>query len=132
MRYDALIDLIPVSTVCSYPFAFAVPKDHPAQSLAGWIDWAKAQRRDLPWASPAAGSAPHFMGIMLAKRSGLEMTHVPFRGAAPAVQDLIAGRLTCFIGVLGDVSPHQGEGVRMLAVSSRGAQSALPVGADLR
>ncbi len=118
VRYDALTDLIPVSTVCSYPFAFAVPKDHPAQSLPAWIDWARAQRRDLPWASPAAGSAPHFMGIVLAKKAGIEMTHVPFRGAAPAVQELIAGRLTCFIGVLGDVSPQQGEGLRMLAVSS--------------
>ena len=58
VRYYALTDLIPVSTVCSYPFAFAVPKDHPAQSLPAWIDWAKAQRRELPWASPAAGSAP--------------------------------------------------------------------------
>lgn len=118
VRYDALTDLIPVSTVCSYPFAFAVPKDHPAQTLPAWIDWAKAQRRELPWASPAAGSAPHFMGIVLAKKAGIEMTHVPFRGAAPAVQELIAGRLTCFIGVLGDVSPQQGEGLRMLAVSS--------------
>lgn len=118
VRYDALTDLIPVSTVCSYPFAFAVPKDHPAQTLPAWIDWAKAQRRDLPWASPAAGSAPHFMGIVLAKKAGIEMTHVPFRGAAPAVQELIAGRLSCFIGVLGDVSPQQGEGLRMLAVSS--------------
>lgn len=126
VRYDALTDLIPVSTVCSYPFAFAVPKDHPAQDLAGWVAWAKAQRRDLPWASPAAGSAPHFMGIMLAKRSGLEMTHVPFRGAAPAVQDLIAGRLTCFIGVLGDVSPHQGEGLRLLAVSSAARNPRFP------
>ncbi|MEO3473793.1 tripartite tricarboxylate transporter substrate binding protein [Roseomonas sp. CAU 1739] len=118
VRYDALVDLIPVSTVCSYPFAFAVPKDHPAQDLAGWIAWAKAQGRELPWASPAAGSAPHFMGIMLARKAGIEMTHVPFRGAAPAVQELIAGRLACFIGVLGDVSPQQGEGLRMLAVSS--------------
>ncbi|NMJ40107.1 twin-arginine translocation pathway signal protein [Roseomonas sp. JC162] len=118
VRYDALTDLIPVSTVCSYPFAFAVPKDHPAQTLPAWIDWAKAQRAELPWASPAAGSAPHFIGIMLAKKAGLNMTHVPFRGAAPAVQDLIAGRLTCFIGVLGDVSPHQGQGLRLLAVSS--------------
>jgi tripartite-type tricarboxylate transporter receptor subunit TctC len=118
VRYDALTDLVPVSTVCSYPFAFAVPKDHPAQTLPAWIDWAKAQRRELPWASPAAGSAPHFIGIMLARKAGIEMTHVPFRGAAPAVQELIAGRLTCFIGVLGDVSPQQGQGLRMLAVSS--------------
>jgi len=126
VRYDALTDLIPVSTVCTYPFAFAVPKDHPAQSLAGWIDWAKGQGRDLPWASPAAGSAPHFMGIVLAKKAGIAMTHVPFRGAAPAVQDLIAGRLACFIGVLGDVSPHQGTGVRLLAVSSAARNPRFP------
>lgn len=126
VRYDALTDLVPVSTVCSYPFAFAVPKDHPAQDLAGWIAWAKAQGRDLPWASPAAGSAPHFIGIMLGRKAGIEMTHVPFRGAAPAVQELIAGRLTCFIGVLGDVSPQQGEGLRMLAVSSESRNPRYP------
>lgn len=118
VRYDALTDLIPVSTVCTYPFAFAVPKDHPAQSLPAWIEWAKAQGRELPWASPAAGSSPHFMGIVLAKKTGLTLTHIPFRGAAPAVQDLIAGRLTCFIGVLGDLSAHHGHGLRLLAVSS--------------
>jgi tripartite-type tricarboxylate transporter receptor subunit TctC len=126
VRYDALTDLIPVSTVCTYPFAFAVPKDHPAQSLPAWIDWAKAERRDLPWASPAAGSAPHFMGIVLAKKAGLSMTHVPFRGAAPAVQELLAGRLACFIGVLGDVSPHHGQGVRLLAVSSAARNPRFP------
>ncbi len=126
VRYDALTDLIPVSTVCTFPFAFAVPKDHPAQTLAAWIDWAKAQGRELPWASPAAGSAPHFMGIVLAKKAGIAMTHVPFRGAAPAVQDLIAGRLSCFIGVLGDVSPHHGQGLRLLAVSSAARNPRFP------
>ena len=126
VRYDALTDLIPVTTVCTFPFAFAVPKDHPAQSLPAWIDWAKAQRQELPWASPAAGSAPHFMGIVLAKKAGISMTHVPFRGAAPAVQDLIAGRLSCFIGVLGDVSTHHGQGLRLLAVSSAARNPRFP------
>ena len=126
VRYDALTDLIPVSTVCTFPFAFAVPKDHPAQSLPAWIDWAKAQPAELPWASPAAGSAPHFMGIVLARKAGLRMTHVPFRGAAPAVQDLIAGRLSCFIGVLGDVSPQHGQGLRLLAVSSAARNPRFP------
>lgn len=118
VRYDALTDLIPVSTVCTYPFAFAVPREHPAQSLPAWIEWARAQGRELPWASPATGSSPHFMGIVLAKKAGLQLTHIPFRGAAPAVQELIAGRLTCFIGVLGDLSAHHGHGLRLLAVSS--------------
>jgi tripartite-type tricarboxylate transporter receptor subunit TctC len=126
VRYDALTDLIPVSTVCTYPFAFAVPKDHPAQSLPAWIEWAKAQRGEIPWASPAAGSSPHFMGIVLGRKAGVTMNHVPYRGAAPAVQDAIAGRLACFIGVLGDVSTHHGQGLRLLAVSSAARNPRFP------
>ncbi len=118
VRYDALTDLIPVSTVCSYPFALAVPMGHPARSFDQFVAWLKAQSGEIPFASPAAGSAPHFIGVMLAKALNVRMTHVPYRGAAPAVQDLIGGRLPCFVGVLGDVSPQHGQGARMLAVSS--------------
>lgn len=117
VRYDALTDFVPVSTVVSFPFALAVPADHPARDLPGFVAWAKAQR-DVPYASPAAGASPHFMGVMLAKAIGASMTHVVYRGAAPAVQDLIAGRLAAFIGVLGDVAPQNGQGLRILAVSA--------------
>jgi tripartite-type tricarboxylate transporter receptor subunit TctC len=118
VRYDALTDLIPVSTVCSYPFALAVPASHPARDFAQFVAWLRAQQGEIPFASPAAGSSPHFIGVMLAQAVGVRMTHVPYRGAAPAVQDLIAGRLPCFVGVLGDISPQHGTGARMLAVSS--------------
>lgn len=118
VRYDALTDLIPVSTVCSFPFALAVPSSHPARTFAELVAWMRAQAGDVPFASPAAGSAPHFLGVMLGKAIGKTVTHVPYRGAAPAVQDLVAGRLPIFIGVLGDISPQHGSGARMLAVSS--------------
>ncbi|WP_270935757.1 tripartite tricarboxylate transporter substrate-binding protein [Falsiroseomonas oryzae] len=118
VRYDALTDLIPVSTVCTFPFALAVPASHPARDFAQFVAWLKAQPGEIPFASPAAGSAPHFLGVMLAKAVGVRMTHVPYRGAVPAVQDLIGGRLPCFVGVLGDISPQHGQGARMLAVSS--------------
>ena len=117
VRYDAVTDLIPVSTVVTFPFALAVPEAHPARDLAGFAAWAKAQA-DVPYASPAAGAAPHFMGVLLAKAIGATMTHVSYRGAAPAVQDLIGGRIQAFMGVLGDVTPFQGRGLRILAVSS--------------
>ena len=55
---------------------------------------------------------------MLARAIGARLTHVPYRGAAPAVQDLVGGRLPLFVGVLGDISPQQGQGARMLAVTS--------------
>jgi tripartite-type tricarboxylate transporter receptor subunit TctC len=118
VRYDALTDFVPVSTVCSFPFAFCVPMNHPARDLAGFAAWARQQPAEIPYASPAAGAAPHFMGLMLAQALGIRMTHVPYRGAVPAIQDLVAGRLNAFMGVLGDVSPHQGTGLRMLAISS--------------
>lgn len=118
VRYDALTDLIPVSTVCTFPFALAVPASHPARTFDQFVAWLRAQPGEVPFASPAAGSAPHFLGVMLAKAVGVRMTHVPYRGAVPAIQDLIGGRLPCFVGVLGDISPQHGQGARMLAVTS--------------
>jgi tripartite-type tricarboxylate transporter receptor subunit TctC len=118
VRYDAATDLAAVTTVCTFPFALAVPAAHPAQDFAGLVAWLRAQPAEVPFASPATGSAPHFLGIMLGQAVGARLTHVPYRGAVPAIQDLLGGRLPMFVGVLGDVSPHIGNGVRMLALSS--------------
>ncbi len=118
VRYDALTDLLPVSAVCSFPFGLIVPMAHPARDLAGFVAWAKAQQGEVPFASPAAGAAPHFLGLILGQKIGVRFTHVPYRGAVPAIQDVIGNRLQMFIGVLGDVSPHHGTGARMLAISS--------------
>lgn len=117
VRYDALVDLVPVSTVVSFPFALAVPAAHPARDFGGFVAWARTQQ-EIPYASPAAGAAPHFLGVMLARAIGARMEHVSYRGAAPAMQDLLAGRIQAFIGVLGDIAPFQAQGVRILAVSS--------------
>lgn len=118
VRYDALTDFIPISTVATFPFAFCVPMAHPARNLAEFATWARARPNEIPYASPAAGAAPHFMGLMLANALGIRMTHVVYRGAVPAVQDLVAGRLDAFMGVLGDVTPQLGVGLRILALSS--------------
>jgi len=127
VRYDALTDLIPVSTVCTFPFALSVPMNHPARTLAEWAGWARAQPGgEAPWASPAAGSVPHFVGLMLGRRLGLQLTHVPYRGGAPAVQDVIGGRLPLFIGVLSEVLPHHGSGLRIIAVTSAARFAKLP------
>ncbi len=126
VRYDALTDLIPVSTVCTFPFTFAVPASHPARTLAQLVDWLRAQPGEVPFASPAAGSAPHFLGVMFARKFGLRLTHVPYRGAVPAVQDLIGGRLPLFVGVLGDVSPQHGSGRAHAGHHFRPAQPRYP------
>jgi tripartite-type tricarboxylate transporter receptor subunit TctC len=126
VRYDALTDFVPVSTVCSFPFGLGVPMNHPARSFDEWVAWSRAQPNETPWASPAAGSVPHFTGIMLGRKLGLRLTHVPYRGGAPAVADVIAGRLPLFIGVLSEMLPHEGTGVRILAVTSATRFAKLP------
>ena len=71
LRYDALADFQPVTPVCSFPFALAVRADHPAKTLQEFVTWAKSQSGALPFASPGAGSMPHFLGIQMAKALGL-------------------------------------------------------------
>ena len=118
LRYDALTDLAPVSPVCAFPFGFIVPASHPARDLAGFIAWAKG-RGAVPFASPAAGSMPHFLGVQMARATGIELTHVPYRGTAPALQDLLAGQIPAAMLVLGETTElyHAGQ-VRILATSA--------------
>ncbi|MCQ4160035.1 tripartite tricarboxylate transporter substrate-binding protein [Roseomonas sp. GC11] len=119
VRYDALADFIPVTPVCSFPFGFAVRADHPARSLAEFAAWARAQGNAVPFASPAAGSMPHFLGVQMAKALGLSLTHVPYRGSAPAMQDLIGGQIPAVMLVLGDITEYQRTGhVRILGISA--------------
>ena len=126
VRYDALTDFVPVSTVVSFPFSLCVPAAHPARDVASFAAWARAQTGEVPWASPAAGAVPHFMGILMGRALGLRLTHVPYRGGAPAIQDVIGGRLPAFLGVLAEQIPLHNAGLRIIAVSSAQRNSKLP------
>ncbi|MBD0274916.1 MAG: twin-arginine translocation pathway signal protein [Acetobacteraceae bacterium] len=119
LRYDALADFVPVTPVCAFPFALAVRPDHPAKAFPEFVAWAKRQGGAVPFASPAAGAVPHFLGVQMAKATGLQLTHVPYRGAAPAIQDLIAGQIPMVVVVAGEVAEfHRAGQVRILAMSS--------------
>ncbi|MFL1461569.1 tripartite tricarboxylate transporter substrate-binding protein [Roseococcus sp. DSY-14] len=119
LRYDAQADLAPVSPVVLYPFALGVGPGAPGVTdLRGLLALARA-RNGLNYASPAAGSVPHFTGVMLARAAGVELTHVPYRGAAPAITDAIAGQIPMTINVIGDQTEHhRGGRLRMVAVTS--------------
>jgi tripartite-type tricarboxylate transporter receptor subunit TctC len=126
-RYDALIDLVPVSSVCASPYAFAVRADHPAKDLAGFVVWAHQQGDDVAFASPAAGGGPHFVGVKMARNLGIRLTHVPYRGAAPAVQDVIGGQVPGVVVQVGDVSEfHRAGQLRILAITSETRLPSLP------
>lgn len=126
VRYDALTDFVPVCTLCDFGFGLAVPAGHPARTFADLIAWLRAQGGEVPFGSPGAGSGPHFVGDMVGRALGVRMNHVPYRGAAPAVQDALGGRIPVVVTVLSDIVPHHGQGLRVLAVSSRERLPRLP------
>ncbi len=117
-RYDALVDFVPVSPICISAYAFAVAAEHPARTLAEFAAWARTQPDKVAFASPAAGSRLHLMGIRMAQLLGIGLTHVPYRGSAPALQDLVAGVLPAVLITLGEATRAADGGlVRILAHS---------------
>jgi tripartite-type tricarboxylate transporter receptor subunit TctC len=120
LSYDTFKDLQPVSPAALYTCAFAVGPGVPesVKTLAQFIEWAKTTPK-ASYASPAPGSMPHFLGDVFKRKAGIDLQHVPYRGMAPAVQDLLGGQVPSCMGVLGEFLPHLASGrVRVLAVSS--------------
>jgi tripartite-type tricarboxylate transporter receptor subunit TctC len=126
LRYDVFTDFVPVTPVCGFPFGFAVATGHPAKTLAEFVSWSKA-RGTTDWASPAPGSMPHFLGVQFGQLAGLALNHIPYRGGAPMLQDLIAGNIQAALGVLGEQTPLLAGGqLRILAVSAPNRLPRLP------
>jgi tripartite-type tricarboxylate transporter receptor subunit TctC len=93
LNYDPVNDFAPVAFICSYSFFMFVPNTVPARSVKEFIAYAKENKGKLTMASPGAGSSPHLCGELFKHKAGLDMIHVPYRGAGPAMNDLIPGRV---------------------------------------
>jgi len=113
-------DVTPVCTACIISFGFGVGPMVPesVKNIKDFIAWAKANPLQANYASPGAGSPPHFLGALLSKESGVEMRHVPYRGSAPGIQDLLGGQIASMSSPIGDYLPHLKSGkLRLLATS---------------
>jgi tripartite-type tricarboxylate transporter receptor subunit TctC len=93
LSYDPIGDFAPVAFLCSYSFFMFVPNSLPVKSVSEFIAYGKANQGKLIMASPGTGSSPHLCGELFKHMAGLDMIHVPYRGAAPAMNDLIPGRV---------------------------------------
>jgi tripartite-type tricarboxylate transporter receptor subunit TctC len=93
LNYDPIGDFAPVAFICEYSFFMFVPNSLPVKSVHEFISYAKSNNGKLTLASPGTGSSPHLCGELFKRMAGLEMLHVPYRGAAPAMNDLIPGRV---------------------------------------
>jgi tripartite-type tricarboxylate transporter receptor subunit TctC len=126
LDYNPNTDLAPVSMVAKFPFFMFVPNSTPAKTVAEFIAYAKAHQGKLVMGSPGTGSAPHLTAELFLQMAGLQMTHVPYRGAAPAFIDLIPARIDCYFGS-GELLTYSRAGqVRCLATTGSKRASAAP------
>jgi tripartite-type tricarboxylate transporter receptor subunit TctC len=108
-------------------YAFAVHSSVPARSVAEFVAWARANPGRANYGSAGPGTLAHVIGAMMGQGLGIEMQHVPYRGANPALQDLVAGRLQFYAVSAGGLLGLLREGsVRVIAVTGPARQPALP------
>ena len=127
LNYDPIADFAPVSLIVQYPTAIVVPNSSPAKTLAEFIALAKASPGKLTMATPGHGTGPHLTGELFTRSAGIQLTHVPYRGAAPALQDLLPGRVDSFFNNIAPVMPLMQQGqLRILAVTTAKRTPAAP------
>jgi tripartite-type tricarboxylate transporter receptor subunit TctC len=119
LAYDPIADFAPITLICTFPNLLVVPNTSPAKTVAEFIAHAKANRGDITFGSSGIGTSLHLCGELFKRMAGIEMTHIPYRGAGPAITDLIPGRLSMMFSTSASVTPHvRGGRLRALAVSS--------------
>lgn len=124
--YDPLQDLIPVSLISEAPMAFLARGDWPIADLAAMLRAARGSRR-ITFASSGTGSTTHLAGELLKQRAGIELIHVPYRGASQAGSALLAGDTDLLVSGLIEAMPHVREGrMRAIAVTSPARSPVLP------
>jgi tripartite-type tricarboxylate transporter receptor subunit TctC len=103
VKIDPLTAFDPVTLIAEAPLVMVVPADSPFGSFQDVIDAAKAGPGDLSYGSAGNGSASHLATLLLASKAGLDVVHVPYKGAGPAITDLVGGRLDFMITTLPSV-----------------------------
>ena len=119
LPYDPVKDFAPVTMTTAYPYILVVNSELPARSLPEFVALAKSKPGAMNYGSTGVGAANHLVAELFNSKAGLKMTHVPYRGTALAVGDLLGGQLTMVFGDPISVLPHIKSGkLRALAVTS--------------
>jgi tripartite-type tricarboxylate transporter receptor subunit TctC len=127
LGFDPLKDFSPVSRVTVFDFAVTVGPGAPQGDLKAVLAWMKAHPDKANFATSGAGTVPHFAGVLLSQAIGIPMTHVAYRGGAPAAQDLIGGQVPMMIDTLSETLEHHKAGkVRIIAVTGEQRTRSLP------
>jgi tripartite-type tricarboxylate transporter receptor subunit TctC len=127
LPYDPTRDLVPVASVAGVPFILVVNPSLPVNTLADLVTYAKAKPEALTYASNGHGGAAHLLGELLKSITGITATHVPYKGLAPALNDVVAGHVSLMFGDFGTTLPLVRTGkLRALGVSTAQRVGAAP------
>ncbi len=127
LPYDALKDFAPVARVASGPYVLVVNSQFPVNSVHELIAAAKAQPGKIDYASSGNGSAQHLVTALFASMAGIDLSHVPYKGSGPAMQDLISGQVNVSFAGVPNVLGHVRAGrLRALAVTTATRWPELP------
>ena len=125
--YNAVTDFTPVGLIAEVPIALLVRKDLPAKDLKEFVAYAKANQKQMQFGSAGAGSATHLGCVVLNTAMGTDITHVPYKGTGPAMQDLVAGRIDFLCEIISTAKPQVDAGsVRALAIMTKERSPVLP------
>jgi tripartite-type tricarboxylate transporter receptor subunit TctC len=127
LPYDLEKDLVPVTMVAMVPSVIVVHPKVPVHTVKELIDYAKANPDKLNFASAGNGTSHHLNGELFKIRTGIKMNHIPYKGAGPAMQDLLAGQVDLMFDGMGTSSPQiKGNRLRPLAVMTATRAPAFP------
>jgi tripartite-type tricarboxylate transporter receptor subunit TctC len=127
ITYDPIKDFTPVALGATFQFAFAAGPASGAKNWAEFVTWAQANPGKVSYATSGAGSLPHFVGVLLGQQIGVAMLHVPYKGSAAYINDLIGGQVPAAIDALADLSElHRAGKVKILASTGAKRSTALP------
>ena len=129
LSYDPFKDFAPVAMASVLSFGLAVGPMVPAtvKTVKDFVAWCKANPDRANYASPAAGSSPHFLGAQLSLNTGVAMQHVPYRGSVPGVADMLGGQLASMVTPHGDfIANHKAGKIRILATSGKARSPFVP------
>jgi tripartite-type tricarboxylate transporter receptor subunit TctC len=127
LPYDPIADFTPVAMLADYPFLVVVNNDLPAKSIKELVALLKSKPGQIDYASAGAGTGQHLSSELFKMMTGTEMRHVPYRGAQPAYQDVISGRVPVFFDNMSTaMSLAQGGKVRALAVTAKQRSALMP------
>jgi tripartite-type tricarboxylate transporter receptor subunit TctC len=129
LSYDSIRDFAPVTLLCAYPNIMVVPNSSPATSVTEFIAHAKTNKGKLSFASAGHGTTLHLAAELFKRMAGIDMVHVPYRGAGPAFNDLIPGRIDVMFNLVASSLPlARNRQLRALAVTT---PQRIPAAADL-